>query len=204
MKGVVAMRNYSVTIAREYGSGGRLIGKRLAQELGISFYDRELIAIVARESGLDEDFVETIEQKKTPGGLYGFFVAGGVLPIHEQVFIAQSNAIRDLAERKSCVFIGRCADYALSGMKNCIRVFIYAPMEFRVKITREEYREGGDVPESFIRKQDKCRASYYNFFTQWRWGRAQNYNLCLDSSIGVQASVRLLKKFVEEFMGGND
>jgi cytidylate kinase len=76
-------------------------------------------------------------------------------------------------------------------------------MEFRVGITRDEYHEGGDDPECFIRKQDKCRASYYNFFTQRKWGKAQNYNLCLDSSVGVQASVRLLKKFVEEFMGGN-
>jgi cytidylate kinase len=198
------MRNYSVTIAREYGSGGRLIGKCLADELGISFYDKELISIAARESGLDEDYVRSIEQRKTPGGLYGFFMAGGELPIHEQIFIAQSNAIRDLAERGSCVFIGRCADYALSGRENCIRVFIHAPMEFRVGIVRDEYREGGGDLEYLIRKQDKCRASYYDFFTQQRWGRAQNYNLCLDSSLGLQASVRLLKKFVEEFIGGND
>ncbi|MDR3353546.1 MAG: cytidylate kinase-like family protein [Synergistaceae bacterium] len=197
------MRNCSVTIAREYGSGGRLIGKHLADRLGISFYDRELIAIAARESGLDEDYVSSIEQRKTPGGLYGFFMAGGELPIHEQVFIAQSNAIRDLAERGSCVFIGRCADYALSEMDNCIRVFIHAPLEFRVKIVRDEYHEGVDDTESFIRKQDKCRASYYDFFTQRRWGRAQNYNLCLDSSIGIPASVRLLEKFVEEFTDGN-
>jgi cytidylate kinase len=198
------MRNHSVTIAREYGSGGRLIGKCLADELGISFYDRELIAIAARESGLDEDYVRSIAQRKTPGGLYGFFMAGGELPIHEQVFIAQSNAIRDLAERGSCVFIGRCADYALADRRDCIRVFIHAPMEFRVGIVRDEYYEDGDDLEGFIRKQDKCRASYYDFFTQRRWGKAQNYNLCLDSSIGIQASVRLLKKFVEEFICGND
>ncbi|MDR1885463.1 MAG: cytidylate kinase-like family protein [Synergistaceae bacterium] len=193
------MEKYSVTIAREYGSGGRIIGKLLAEELGAAFYDRELISLAAEESGLDEDYVRSIEQKKTPGFLYNLYMTGGVLPIHEQVFLAQSNAIRRLAEEGSCVIIGRCADYALEDRPNCIRVFVYAPLEFRLRIARDEYHEDRENLVDFIRKQDKGRASYYNFFTQNKWGRAQNYNLCIDSSIGFEASARVLKKYVEEF-----
>jgi cytidylate kinase len=121
------------------------------------------------------------------------------IPISEQVFIAQSNIIRKIAARESCVIIGRCADYVLAEMKGCVHFFIHAPLDWRVKIVRDEYKEGEGELSGYIRKQDKDRASYYNFFTQKKWGRAQNYNLCLDSSIGISASVRLLKQYVEEF-----
>jgi cytidylate kinase len=193
------MKNYIVTIAREYGSGGRLIGKQLAAELGIAFYDKEIISLAAKESGLHEDFINTIEQKRTSGFFYNMYMNSQELPIPEQVFLAQSNVIKDLARKGPCAIIGRCADYVLSGRERCIRVFIHAPIEWRVRIVRDEYKEGEGNLEGFIRKCDKGRASYYNFFTQQKWGRAQNYDLCLDSSIGIYASVRLLKKFVEEY-----
>jgi cytidylate kinase len=123
------------------------------------------------------------------------------LPIPEQIFIAQSNAIRDAADRGACVIIGRCGDYVLGERKNCVKIFIHAPLEWRVKVVRDEYREeeGCGEPSGFVRKLDKDRAAYYNFFTHQKWGRVQNYHLCLDSSIGFDASVRILKNFVEEF-----
>jgi len=123
------------------------------------------------------------------------------LPIPEQVFLAQSNVIKELAERGPCVIIGRCADYVLRDDKCCIRVFIHAPIDWRVRIVKDEYHEGEGDLEGYIRRHDKERASYYNFFTQQKWGKAQYYNICLDSSIGISASVRLLKKFAEEYTG---
>jgi cytidylate kinase len=195
------MKKIAVTIAREYGSGGRLIGSKLASELGFAFYDRELVALAARECGFHEDFVENAENRRASGFIYNMYMTYHELPIPEQVFIAQSNVIKKIAERESCVIIGRCADYVLSEMPYCARVFIHAPIDWRVKIVRDEYHEGeGELP-GFIRKQDKDRASYYNFFTQQKWGRAQNYHLCLDSSVGIDPSVRMLKQFVEEFAG---
>jgi cytidylate kinase len=195
------MNRYIVTIAREYGSGGRLIGQQLAEELEIAFYDREIISLAAKESGFHEEFIQTIEQKRASGFFYNLFMNYQELPIPEQVYLAQSNVIRSLAEKGSCVIIGRCADYVLENDPNCIRVFVYAPLDLRVRIVREKYHEDVADTENYIRRQDKGRASYYNFFTQRKWGKAQNYNLCLDSGIGIPASVRLLKKFVEEFAG---
>ena len=193
------MKKIAVTIAREYGSGGRMIGRKAADELGFAFYDRELIALAARECGFHEDFVETIENRRASGFLYNIYMTYHELPVPEQVFIAQSNVIKKIAERESCVIIGRCADYVLSEMAHCARVFVHAPINWRAKIVRDEYHEGEGELLGFIRKQDKDRASYYNFFTQQKWGRAQNYHLCLDSSIGIDPSVRMLKQFVEEF-----
>jgi cytidylate kinase len=193
------MKKITVTIAREYGSGGRLIGRRLAYELGFAFYDKELITLSAKECGLHEGFVEMIENRKMSGFLYNVYMTYHELPIPEQVFIAQSNVIKDISERESCVIIGRCADYVLAEEKRCVRIFVHAPMEWRIKLVRDEYHEGTGELSGYIRKQDKDRASYYNFFTQQKWGRAQNYNLCLDSSIGISASARLLKNYVEEF-----
>jgi cytidylate kinase len=197
------MRKIAVTIAREYGSGGRLIGRKLADALGFSFYDKELIALAAAESGFHEDFIETIESGKASGFLYNIYMTYNELPIQEQVFIAQSNIIKDIAERESCVIIGRCADYVLSGIANCVRIFIHAPLEWRVEMVRDHYKEGLGELRGYIRKQDKDRASYYNFFTQQKWGKAQNYHLCIDSGIGIAPSVELLKKYVEEFAGLN-
>ncbi|MDR3164275.1 MAG: cytidylate kinase-like family protein [Synergistaceae bacterium] len=195
------MKKIAVTIAREYGSGGRIIGRELARELGFAFYDKELISLAAKECGFHEDFVQTMENRTASGFLFNIYMTYNELPIPEQVFIAQSNAIREIASRESCVIIGRCADYVLAEMKRRVNFFIYAPLEWRLKIVRDEYREGEGELSGYIRKQDKDRASYYNFFTQKKWGKAQNYNLCLDSSIGLPASVKLLKKYVEEFAG---
>lgn len=197
------MGKIAVTIAREYGSGGRLIGRRLADELGFAFYDKELISLAAEESGFHEDFIEIMENRKASGFLYNIYMTYNELPIQEQVFIAQSNIIKNIAERESCIVIGRCADYVLSEMKRCVRIFIHAPLEWRVEMVRDQYKEGlGDL-RGYVRKQDKDRAAYYSFFTQQKWGHAQNYHLCIDSSIGISPSVELLKKYVEEFAGLN-
>lgn len=194
------MDKCTITIGREYGSGGRLIGQQLAKELNIAFYDRELIVLAAQESGFAEEFVQQMEQKRTINFINSLYVTGYELPASEQIFLAQSRVIRRAAEEGSCVIVGRCADYVLRDKPNCIRVFIHAPMEERIKRVREVYKEDKPNMEDYIRKQDKTRAAYYNYYTQNKWGRAQNYHLCLDSSIGISASVQVIKELVTEFM----
>lgn len=193
------METYTVTIAREYGSGGRLIGQELAKELGIAFYDRELIVLAAKESGLAEEFVQKMEYKRIISFINNLYMTSYELPVSEKIFLVQCKVIRQVAEECSCVIVGRCADYVLRDKPNCIRVFIHAPMEERIKRTREVYREEQPNLEDFIQKQDKNRASYYNYYTHGKWGKAQNYHLCIDSSIGIPASVRIIKELVTEY-----
>lgn len=197
------MGKYTITIAREYGSGGRLIGQQLAKELNIAFYDRELIVLAAKESGFAEEFVQKMEQKRTINFINNLYMTGYELPVSEQVFLAQSNVIQRVSADHSCVIVGRCADYVLRGRPNCIRVFIHAPFEERVKRIREVYGEEKSRLEDYIRKQDKNRAAYYNYYTQNRWGRAQNYHLCIDSSIGISTSVQMIKELVTGFTKGD-
>jgi cytidylate kinase len=193
------METYTVTIAREYGSGGRLIGQELAKELGIAFYDRELIVLAAKESGLAEEFVQKMEYKRIISFINNLYMTSYELPVSEKIFLVQCKVIRQVAEECSCVIVGRCADYVLRDKPNCIRVFIHAPMEERIKRIREVYREEQPNLEDFIQKQDKNRASYYNYYTHGKWGKAQNYHLCIDSSIGIPASVRIIKELVTEY-----
>jgi cytidylate kinase len=196
------MKPYIVTIAREYGSGGRLIGQRLAQELNIPFYDKKLLALAAQESGLAEDFIEKIEQKRTVNFLDNLYMTSQELPVAEQVFLTQSQVIRKIAEKESCVIVGRCADYVLRDYANCLRVFVHAPLEWRIKCVRDEYGETVANYTDYLRKQDKNRAGYYNYFTQNKWGKTQNYHLSIDSSIGIPAAVRVLKEMVAAFFEG--
>ncbi|HOQ24862.1 MAG TPA: cytidylate kinase-like family protein [Bacillota bacterium] len=196
------MGNYIITIAREYGSGGRVIGQQVAEELGIAFYDKKLITLAAKESGFAEDIIERVEQKKELSFFYNLYLTGQEMSLSEQVFLAECNVIRKIAEEHSCVILGRCADYVLQEQKNCLRVFIHAPLALRAKWVREQYKVNRPDLEDYIRKQDKNRAAYYNYFTHNKWGESRNYHLCLDSSIGIAACVRILKDLVEEFIGG--
>jgi cytidylate kinase len=194
--------HFIIAIAREYGSGGRLIGRQLARELNIAFYDKELITLAAQESGFAEDFIEKMEQKKTINFLYNLYMTSPVLPAAEQVFLAQSQAIRKIAQKEPCVIVGRCADYVLREFDNCLRIFIHAPLEWRIKCVRDEYHESVGNYHDYLQKQDKNRAAYYNYFTQNKWGKAQNYHLSIDSSIGIPAVVRVLKELATAFTKG--
>jgi cytidylate kinase len=196
------MKPVIITIAREYGSGGRLIGRQLARELNISFYDKELITLAAQESGFAEDFIEKMEQKKTVNFLYNLYMTSQELPLAEQVFLAQSKAIQKIAQKESCVIVGRCADYVLRELDNCLRIFIHAPLEWRIKCVRDEYRESVANYADYLQKQDKNRAGYYYYFTQNKWGKAQNYHLSIDSSIGIAVVVRVLKELAAAFVEG--
>ncbi|MDR0434425.1 MAG: cytidylate kinase-like family protein [Gracilibacteraceae bacterium] len=206
------MEQYCVTIAREFGSGGRLIGQLLAEKLGVAFYDRELIELAAVETGFAAEYIKEVEHRKTSRLCFAFpahnlpgasaFTAGaGVsVPITDQVFLAQSSIIQRLAAEKSCVIVGRNADYVLRDKVCCARVFIYAPLEYRVLFARKHYNETRSDLDSYIKRQDKNRREYCSYFTQRKWGASFNYHLCLDSSIGLEPSVHVLLAFVAEFM----
>ncbi len=195
------MEDFVVTIAREYGSGGRIIGQQLAKELEVPFYDKELISLAAKESGFAEDFINQMEQKKTLSFLYNLYMTSQELPASEQVFLAQSRVIKEVAQQ-SCVIVGRCADYVLRDEENCVRVFIHAPIEQRMARIRDLYGEQHSDFEEFVHKQDKNRASYYNYFTQNKWGKANNFHLCINSGIGILAAVHVIKELVRQLPGG--
>lgn len=191
------MKGKIITIAREYASGGHQIGELLAKKLGVPMYDKEIISMTAKKSGFSEQIVADVENKKTGSLLYGLYMSSLSLPLSDQVYIAQSKVIRDIADRGPCVIIGRCADYVLRENEDSIHVFIHAPIEARIKRAREEYRVEDEEMEAYVRKMDKSRAAYYNFFTQNKWGVARHYHMTLDSSIGIDKCVCLIEQLAQ-------
>ena len=191
-----------ITIGREYGSGGRQIGKALAERLGISYYDKEIITLAAKKSGLAEEFIAGNEQRVRSGLMHTFsasasyhngFFANQYLPLSENIFIAQAQAIRDIAAKESAVIVGRCADYILEGRENTINVFIHAPMEARVKRIMELHNIDEAAAIKEINRSDKERGNHYFRYTDMKWGKAQNYDVCINSALmGVEKTVVLL------------
>jgi len=201
-------KNYVITIGRQLGSGGRLIGEKLAAQLGISFYDKELIQIAAQESGLGKEYFEQADEKKSYsifGGLFGLRGTIAEEPFstyylnNETLFKIQSDVIRKLAEKGSCLFVGRCADYVLADSPRCLNVFIIADMKDRIKRIAEIQKIPDDKAKDFIEKTDKKRAGYYNYFSNKVWGVAESYHLCINSSIlGIDETVKLIRHFAEK------
>ena len=196
-----------ITLGRQFGSGGRLIGKRLAQELGIEFYDKELIKIAATESGISDSFFEKADEKGGIRSLFNAFSLGGVgvggtmffqsndYLSGESLFKIQSDVIRRLASEKSCVIVGRCADYILRGDPDCIRIFICAEERDRIRRIMK-YSGISKVAEarSQMHKADKTRAEYYNYYTDKVWGASESYDLCLNSSrLGEEQTFQIIK-----------
>ncbi|HHX59951.1 MAG TPA: cytidylate kinase-like family protein, partial [Epulopiscium sp.] len=186
------------TIGRQYGSGGRNIGKALAKALNIPCYDKELLAEVAKESGFSEAVLENYDEKSVNSFYY--FQTGMYsttqLPLHHQLFIAQLNTIKDIAERESCVFVGRCADYVLSEHNNCVNVFIHSDQETRINRIIEDYGVNKKDAKKAIHKIDKQREAYYNFYSTNKWGELCNYHLCIDSAIGIENTVKIIQEYI--------
>ena len=184
-----------VTLGREYCTGGRYIAEGVAEALGVKLYDKELITLAAQHSGLSEEVIAASEKQHTHSLLYSLYTLGNDLPLNDQVFILQSRIIKQLAEEGPCVILGRCGDYVLRERKDVLRVFIYAPVEFRreyaktnpiVKATTEK-----GIREE-IDKTDRKRSAYYNYYTQNRWGDAHNYDLALNAELGKQACIDMI------------
>lgn len=190
-----------ITIGREYGSGGRIIAQKLADTLGIAYYDKELIQAVAKKTGFSENFVRETERRPTNSFLYDLYCAVQTPSVSDQVFIAQAQVIKEAAENGSCVIVGRCADYVLRERTDCLRVFVHAPMEERVLRAREVYGVEDKNLEAFVQRQDKSRASYYNYFATGRWGDVRAYDLCVNSRIGIEQTVELIRTAAQSMMG---
>ena len=199
-----------ITIGRQFGSGGREIGEKLSQAYGISYYDRELLARAAKESGFCEEILQNHDERPTNSFLYnlvidtysfGYNSSSFVdMPISQKVFLAQFDTIKKVADEGPCVIVGRCADYALDGRTNVINLFIYADDDFKIKRVMDIYDLDENKARDMINKKDKQRQSYYNYYTNRKWGKADTYDLCINSSVlGIDGSVKLIKQFVEDF-----
>ena len=186
------MAHTVITIGRQFGSGGRIVAQRVAESLRIPFYDKAVIDLAAKETGLSEEFIRQAEQKKTSSFLYNLYMSTQNLPVTDQVFIAESEVIRKVAAVGPCVIVGRCADYVLRDCKRLLRVFVHAPLDQRLRRVREEYGVQDKDLEDYVAKLDKKRASYYNFFTDRRWGDAHNYDLCINSSMGLDTAADII------------
>lgn len=197
--------HFVITIAREYGSGGREIGKQLAQHFGIPFYDRELIDMAAKSEGLSPDFVESREQNIPSSLLYEMIMQDYSVPLEnslskdDALFVTQSRIIRKLASEQSCIIIGRCADYVLRDFKNCFKVFIHADYDSKLKRATVEYHEPGEKAVEKLKHTDHGRANHYRTYTGAIWNDASHYDLCLDSSLfGVDGCCQVISKIVEQ------
>lgn len=200
-----------ITIGRELGSGGRTIGKMVANQLGIPYYDRELIDKAAEKSGLATKYVETTEQKITNSFLYnlamGTSYGYGILeaankqslPLTEQVYIAQQQIIMECAKKGSCVIVGRCADAILDQTFDVFKVFIYADMKKRIQRCISQYNMPAETAQKQIRQSDKARSCHYNTFTDKEWGNRHNYDLMLNSStLGFQKCANIICSIAKE------
>lgn len=202
--------NTIITIGRQFGSAGKEIGAILAKELGIPFYDRELLTRAAKESGFCEEMIECHDERPTNSFLYnlvmdtysfGYNSAAMVdMPISQKVFLAQFDAIRKIADEGPCVIVGRCADYALSEYNNCVNIFIHGNEKCKIERIMRKYEVNEQKAKDMINKKDKQRQSYYNYYSSKKWGRADSYDLTINSSIlGIEGSVKLIKQFIKDF-----
>ena len=200
-------KNPVITIARQYGSGGREIGEKVAELLGIKAYGRELIDMAAQKSGYHPDMLQKADERAAGSLLYslavGASVAGGIaghydIPINDKLFIVQNEIIKELAEKEQCIIIGRCGDYALRNFENKISVFIHADYDWRKKRVAEKNGISEKEAENLIVKEDKYRANYYNFYTGHKWGASERYDATFNSSIlGIDEIARIIANMAQ-------
>ncbi len=203
------MGNFVITIGREFGSGGLDVGRMLSDKLGVKCYDKELLSMAAKESGLCQEIFENHDEKPTSSFLYSlvmdtYSVSGYTsapfldMPLNHKVFLAQFEAIKNLAAKESCIIVGRCADYALAEHSNCLNVFIHADMEFRIDHIMKTFDLSREKAADMIHKTDKKRASYYNYYSSKKWGDSRSYHLTLDSShLGLKGCSEMILNYME-------
>lgn len=190
------MSNRIITISREFGSGGRTIGRETAEKLGIPCYDQELIHKIAEESGFTAEYVRERGEHSSHGSWLASVLSdrdyNGRSP-QDLLWAAQRKIILDLAQQGPCVIVGRCADYILRDTADCLTVFIHSDMEKRAERIVKQYGERPEAPEKRLRDKDKRRATYYQFYTDMKWGEVQNYHVALDSgALGIEKCVDIL------------
>ncbi len=202
---------FIINVGRQLGSGGRSIGQELAKRFSIKYYDRQLLEIASKQSGLHKKFFERADEKASKvlgGGIFGSrfpFAGEGLLGgnnylSNDQLFKIQSDVMRELAEKESSLFVGRCADYILRDHPRCVNVFVSASMEARV-MALQNRDEGATVEDilDILSKADKKRASYYNYYSNKSWGVASSYHLCIESSaLGIEKTTDFIEQFIRE------
>ena len=199
------MNNYVISISREFGSCGRMIGKKLAARLGIPCYDRTLIQKTAEKSGLSPEFIARAEERarsrlhlplSSMGPGVSTYTQQGV-PVSLQAFFAQSEVIRELADEGPCVIVGRCSDYVLGERPECLKVFIHGDLPDRVTRCAEEYHISAPNMTDRVKEIDRGRANYYNYYTGFNWGEMRRYDLTINSSVtGIEGAVELIAALV--------
>lgn len=204
--------NRVITISRQYATGGREIGRIIGEHYGIPVYDNDLISLAAKESGFAENFFEKPEDKASNSLIYsiamGLNVFGNhgyskeVLSIDDRVFLAQSDIIRKVANEGPCVIIGRCADYVLREYEKTVNVFLWAQIEARIKRAIDVYGMSHSKAEENVLKVDKKRANYYNYHSDRKWGRADNYDISLQTDIiGIENSAKMIINYIDSIPG---
>jgi cytidylate kinase len=199
--------NTIITIGRQYGSGGREIGKLVAEALQIPFYDKEMLSRAAKESGICEEIFETHDERPTNSFLYSLVMdtysmghtmnTYSDMPINHKIFLAQFDAIKKIADEGPCVLVGRCADYALEAYENVVSVFIHADVDDRIRRIARIHDVSEVKAKDMIHKADKKRASYYNYYTNKRWADANSYELCLNSGkLGCRGTAEMIEQYV--------
>ena len=199
--------NSVITIGREFGSGGREIGKLLAEKYGIPFYDKELLEESAKNSGICQDLFVRHDESVSNSFIYSLVMGtypmssdgrlNPEMPLNQRIFLAQFETIKKLGQTP-CVIVGRCADYVLEDRQNKVSVFVTGNMHEKKRRIAERYDIEKTKIEEFIRKTDKRRANYYEYYTDRKWGVAKNYDLCINSSfVGIDGAVKLVSDFIE-------
>jgi len=197
------MANMVITIGRENGSGGHEIGEKLAKALGFSFYDKELLKLIAEKSGIQEQVLQKADETAS-NPLFAPYYPPSIDPgsLNDRVFKMQADLIKEKADTENCVIIGRCANYVLEDRENVVRVFIYADIEKRInRIMTRHGLVDRDLAIKLIKKTDKQRRTYYQFYTEMKWGRVEGQDILIDSGLlGIDGTVELLKHLVEQKM----
>ncbi|MBS5215696.1 MAG: cytidylate kinase-like family protein [Clostridiales bacterium] len=196
------MKKRIITISREFGSGGRTIGRQVAQELGFEFYDKELIEKVAEESGFDKQYIEEQGEYAPAKSSFAYAFIGrdrNGMSISDYIWQAQRKIILSLAEKGNCVIVGRCADYILQDREDCLNVFIHADMEKRAERIVKLYGETDKAPKKRLEEKDKKRKVNYRYYTDREWGASQNYHICLDSGeFGIERCAKIIAELARE------
>lgn len=198
--------NLVITIGRQCGSSGKIIGQKLAEALGVKCYDKELLALAAKNSGLCEELFHTHDEKPTNSFLYslvmdtysmGYTTSGYMdMPINHKIFLAQFDTIKQLADEESCVIVGRCADYALADYPGVVSVFITADDKDRIQSLKDLYKVDDAKAKDIMIKTDKKRSSYYNYYSSKKWGDVRSYDLCINrSAVGIDGAVKIIQNF---------
>lgn len=195
--------NLVITIGRQYGSGGRQIGRILSEKLGIPYYDKEILQEAAKDSGICEEIFEHHDEKPTRSLLFSLVTGGHMpgayldMPLNHKVFLAQFDTIRRLAGQGSCIIVGRCADYVLRDHPGAVKLFVKADMQKRMERAVALNDVTMDKAEEYVRKMDKQRASYFNYYATTTWGDVNNYDLCLDTGkLGIEGSAELIMNYI--------